>query len=300
MVKLKINLPDGFLEEEYRDGYLVSSQMKKVWAVELDLLVEFMRVCEKYHIKWYADAGTILGAARHKGMIPWDDDIDVMMMRHEYDRFIKLCSKDFKYPYYLQSGYETCHCHLQLRNSETTGILKHNINDRYNFNQGIFLDIFPIDNKIDDDKLFSEQCSSIEKLKLMASQYRLLKGSRQYKSQVKRFLFKNLLKKSFEIVTNSTPLIYSIDSIASKYNDIESDEVCKLILPPFTKRRIWKKKWFDDTCYLPFEFLTIPVPSGYKELIDTFYGNWEEYVIGTSSHGSTFFDVDKPYNEYIK
>ena len=84
MQKLKIDLPDGFLDEEIREGYLVTSDMKKVWAVELDLFAEFDRVCRKYDITYYADAGTMLGAVRHKGFIPWDDDIDVKLSRENY------------------------------------------------------------------------------------------------------------------------------------------------------------------------------------------------------------------------
>ena len=89
MVKLKIDLPQDFLKEEVRCDYTVSKEMKEIWAVELDLLAEFMRVCDENNIQYYACAGTILGAERHQGYIPWDDDIDVMMMRKEYD---KLCA----------------------------------------------------------------------------------------------------------------------------------------------------------------------------------------------------------------
>ena len=100
MVELKLALPDHFLEEEVRDGYTVSKEMKEVWAVELDLLAEFMRVCDRHGIVYYADAGTILGAVRHKGFIPWDDDIDVMMMRDQYDKLQKIGPEEFRHPYF--------------------------------------------------------------------------------------------------------------------------------------------------------------------------------------------------------
>lgn len=77
MIDLKIKLPENFLEEEMRCGYRVTSLIKKVWAVELDLYAELDRVCKKYNIKFCADGGTLLGAIRHKGFIPWDDDLDI-------------------------------------------------------------------------------------------------------------------------------------------------------------------------------------------------------------------------------
>ncbi len=81
MVDLKIKLPDGFLDEEVRCDYTITHEMKKIWAVELDLLEKLLNVCKKHGIKIFASGGTLLGAIRHKGMIPWDDDIDMMMFR---------------------------------------------------------------------------------------------------------------------------------------------------------------------------------------------------------------------------
>ena len=148
MIDINLTLPDGYLEAEERDGYLVSKETKEIWAVELDLLNEFIRVCDKYQIKYYADGGTILGAVRHGGFIPWDDDIDLVMKRGEFNRLNKIASSEFKYPYFWQTE-ETdpgsFRGHAQLRNSLTTGILKAEADYKYKFNQGIFIDVFPMD-----------------------------------------------------------------------------------------------------------------------------------------------------------
>ena len=306
MIDLKITLPESFLEEEVRDGYRVSKKMKEVWAVELDLLNEFIRVCSKYNIRWWADAGTILGAARHKGMIPWDDDIDVMLMRDEYEHLCSVASKEFVHPYFFQTNDTdpgSMRGHVQLRNSNTTGILLVEKELNKHINQGIFIDIFPIDNVPDDSKLQSEQVKNIAYFKELASTYWQWKTFKPSK-------FITLIKYRLKYIMTTLGVIFreknyphayeNYEKETSKYHDIRSKYVAKVVLIPFKSRRLWKREWFNETIYLPFEWMYLPVPGGYKELLDTFYGDWHKFVIGTSTHGGVLFDTNKPYTEYIK
>ena len=164
MVNLKITLPEGFLNEEVRSGYRVSHETKKVWAVELDLLAEFQRVCQKHNIKYIASGGTMLGAVRHKGFIPWDDDIDLMLMREEYDKLCEIAPSEFKHPYFFQTsktdlGYFKGFA--RLRNSETTAIFAYERDSKFRINQGIFIDIFPMDNVVDDKELLEIQYNNV-------------------------------------------------------------------------------------------------------------------------------------------
>ena len=103
MVPLKLHIDPSFFLEEERNGFVVSAGMKRIWAVELDLLNEFARVCEENGLKWFAHAGTMLGAVRHQGFIPWDDDIDLLMPREDYERFCRLAPTAFSHPYFFQN-----------------------------------------------------------------------------------------------------------------------------------------------------------------------------------------------------
>lgn len=309
MLPIKLQIPSNFFKEEIRCGYTISSKMKSVWAVELDLLNQFIIVCEKYNIKWYADAGTILGAARHSGMIPWDDDIDVMLFRSEYDKLLKIAKKEFLYPYFFQTqetDFGSLRGHAQLRNSLTTGILFSEKDKNRKFNQGIFIDIFPIDVVPEDFKQREWQIIQIKNLRM--SLYRL---NEIYFQPFPKIAKNSMMKEFFRRIkyySITRPLCYWSLSIQYRkfkkemirYNETSSSLVAKLMLVPFKPRRIWKQSWFKTTVYLPFEFFQIPVPGEYKQLLDVFYGNWREYVVGTSTHGGVFFDVEKPYTEYIE
>ena len=83
---ISIKLPDGFLNAEERCGFVVNSRQKRVFAVQLDLLEKFFEVCRKHDIRAVAFAGTLLGAVRHRGFIPWDDDADVCMDRANFEK----------------------------------------------------------------------------------------------------------------------------------------------------------------------------------------------------------------------
>lgn len=158
-MNIKLDIPEKFFEGEERCGYYVSPEMKKVWAVQLDLLAEFSRVCEKHNLRWWMDCGTLLGAVRHKGFIPWDDDVDVIMMRNDYECLLKIADDEFNRPYSMRSIYneERLLSYLKLHNTDTTMLEQNAINMLKNgitpeFAQGIFIDIFPLDSLPDDDR----------------------------------------------------------------------------------------------------------------------------------------------------
>ena len=77
-----------FFKAEERCNFLIDTTMKTVWAAELEVLCEIAVVCEKYSIPWYMAYGSLLGAVRHEGFIPWDDDIDIAMPRQDYEVFV--------------------------------------------------------------------------------------------------------------------------------------------------------------------------------------------------------------------
>lgn len=134
------------LDEEYSPEYVVSEKMRKIWQVQYGLLEAFIAFCREHELRYYVFFGTLLGAVRHRGFIPWDDDVDVVMPRADYDRLLAMGEK-FPAPYFLQTMDNDQDTFFggfaRLRNDETTGIGREDFG--HDCHLGIWMDIMPLD-----------------------------------------------------------------------------------------------------------------------------------------------------------
>lgn len=301
-MNIKLQLPNDFLEEEYRDGFLVSSQMKKVWAVELDLLAEFDRVCKKYNISYSLDSGSLLGAIRHKGFIPWDDDIDIIITRPNYNKLLDIVLKnnEFKEPYFFQCAYTDKNYirgHAQLRNSDTTGILKSEVNCDCVFNQGIFIDIFILDGIPENKKEKKKQNKILCKYKkrfIRCYSDAFIKGETNIFKKILKKIYRKIFKRNYlfidyKFLEDKLTEEYSkskvVDKILFRFNN------CKYQIP---------KEIFSEVLYVDFEFLKFPIIKEYDYLLKTYYG--EAYKVPRkipNYHGELITDTEISYVEYM-
>jgi lipopolysaccharide cholinephosphotransferase len=139
--------------KEYDDRTL-----KKLQSAELEILRDFVDLCEKNHLVYFGTGGTGIGAIRHGGFIPWDDDIDVAMPREDFEKFVQIAKKEYSEKYIVMNGNENENYPLLT----TRWIMKGTEFVEETFKNldcplGIFLDIYPFDKIPDDEKLFKKQ-----------------------------------------------------------------------------------------------------------------------------------------------
>ena len=282
------------LDEEVICGYKVTKEIKQVWKVELDLLEKFISVCQKYNINYFITAGSLLGVVRHGGFIPWDDDIDVGMLRKDYNKLLEIAPKEFHEPYFFQTPYSDniFRGHAQLRNSNTSSILPSEI-DR-DFNQGIFIDIFPYDEYPKYKLQYNIQKCFIKFYSKIFFTY-INGGFNSYRSKiysgfvimiVKIFGYKNLYR--------------HYEKICSKYNGKGNGLVSNLSFKYGREKYSHSITFFDDLIDEKFEYINVKIPREYDKILSKQYGNYHEYKIGTSTHGNLYLSANISYKEYIK
>ncbi|MBQ7145875.1 MAG: LicD family protein [Lachnospiraceae bacterium] len=283
------------LEEEVICDHLVTSDTKKLWAVEMDLALQLDRICRKHGIPYYAAGGTLIGAVRHKGFIPWDNDMDFEMLKEDYDRFRVVAPKELEDPYVFHETFGVA----RIRNRNTTAVTKNELETALPpYDLGIFIDIFPLFN-IPNSKL--EQKKHFAELKFLRMIRSGQKQERVFRYKTNKSLKDHLQPKriAWKICSSaykSKDLSEEHRRLCSKYK--ESEYVGLSGFLPYDKRFIWRRSCFEGTIEMPFETITLPAPKGYDEILKTTYGDYMVPVKGNAFHETMIFDTERPCSYY--
>lgn len=285
----------SYFEEEIRCDYVVTKEMKKIWAAEMNILEELDKICRKHHLRYFAAYGTLLGAVRHQGFIPWDDDIDVHMFRDDYQKLKKIAAEEICEPFFFQDPYtDSVLCTFsKIRDCRTTAI--EHFHAPKNFNQGIFIDIFPLDDAPDDINHKKYVLDMQREVWMTMMREEEMKGllAEGYDFKCGKDVISDLLKlPKRERLREFENFNLSQFGKSTKVNHIAGEMFDRVSAS-------LERKWFDEVVYLPFENMRIPAPAAYDSVLRRQFGDYTKFVKNASSHTGIFFDTEKPYTSYL-
>lgn len=286
-------LGEDFFKEEVRCDYLIPAYMKKNWAIQLDLYLVVADICEKYGLKYFFTFGGLLGAIRHNGFIPWDDDLDIGMLRKDYEEFIKVAPHELSSPYFLRTPFSDPTCLypvICLVNSDTTFIPK--LFRRNGFNMGVPIDIFPID-YCSIDKV-EEERKEILKYFLQCTNF-MKRNCKGLNERQKRDLVTYYVDDPYQSFNN-------LHGLASNPADEGSDYMT--IYNAITReplKHVYPSSAFADSISHRFENMDVKIPVGWKDVLNATFGDYMQFPPVEergSKNNQIFFDPDHPYTYY--
>ncbi len=280
-------LPDFFISE-IREGFTVPEMMKRAWAAELEVLKVIESVCEKNGLRYYAYCGTLLGCIRHKGFIPWDDDIDICMLRDDYDRFMSLADQELPEGFVI-SGIHAAEPRLWKANGEPQGRV---IADEKFFTlpkymdyfhafpyMRIGVDIFPLDYLPPDPEDQYELVRMVNEMETVARYIDVYRKNGTLTKRIKAFehLIENMQFDPNDDESLSHAIWVASDRLAASAPESDSiADILYLSLPTdrrtFNGYSVMKKSWFGEGFEKEYESTTIRVPCEYDYVLKWEFG----------------------------
>ncbi len=286
-------ITEDYLKEEVICDFLVDVNRKKMWAIMLDMLSEFISICKKHGLTYYMFYGSLLGAVRHKGFIPWDDDVDVAMPRKDYEKFLTL-GHEFLEPLFLQTPYTDkgyFYTNAKIRNSNTTGVVE--MFQYAGFNHGIWLSVFPLDYW--DDNGGIARYEKIRRLVKECSTYmRIGNPNLDEKNKARVAAYHGDPMRDYE----------EVQRIAQSCKDPNSKYVMTAVITQGTyPGKLLNASAFENTIPMEFEGMEVMAPSGYEHLLRVWFGDYTQFPPMEKRgvwHAGTVFDADIPYKDYLR
>lgn len=249
---------------------LTSDELNKIKEIELDILKEIDRVCKKCDIKYSLAYGTLLGAVRHQGFIPWDDDIDIMMSREEYEKFRTIGYKELNQEYYVADvekdrDYGFFFCKVMHHGT----IMKEESISRNNSPCGVFVDIFVYDILHNDLHKRNKQYQKAQRLKktcICRSKYYFgQKGIRYFAYRFLGLLYGIVPKQWF---------VQSYIKNARRYENDNACEMCGHLSGLRLEQETFPRQLFKEYTTLPFEDLEAMAVADYDTVLKIRYGDY--------------------------
>ena len=281
-------------------AYKTTEKQKQVWKVELGMLDVVDAICKKHNLKYFALHGTLLGAVRHKGFIPWDDDLDIGMLREDYDKFLEVAKAELPEHLFLQTMFTESDVFYsgitRIRDSRTTAIEERDLN--HVSNKGIWIDILPLDYSPLEDSLYRKKCKQV-------GRYHILMQAKIYGKEMKGRPYgfskiKWMFCRAVAGVLSQQYLAKCLDA-AMRLKGEQEGELG--IFTGYRQSRQLNKADFKDVVLMEFEGRKIPAPVGYENYLFMVMGS--DYMKLPPENEQRpkhkgIFDANTPYTQYEK
>ena len=268
--------PEDYFEDEVREGFYITGMMKRLWAAQLQILEDIDELCQKYNIKYYCDSGTLLGAIRHGGYIPWDDDLDISLLRNDYNKLLDH-AHELPVNYTLLSWRtreDWIHAYSRIVNSTRICLDKDFLEKYHGFPYSAGIDIFVIDYMYEDaDK--EEERRQRAKLLMDTAETVNIRGKVDDELSGCITDIENLLGIKIDFNESVVKQLYHYaEEALMEVNEKDASQVCFMAWWIESHSYVWNKRFSNQITHVPFECTTIPIPVAYDEILKAQYGDY--------------------------
>lgn len=295
-----MSIQDSFLLDEVRCGFMIPAAVKQAWAAELEVLMEIDRVCKKHNIQYFADWGTLLGTVRHGGFIPWDDDLDIVMKREDYQKFMNVARFDMEDGFDVQTFRNHDDCWLfmgKVVGKNSFCFDKEHLRRFHNFPYIACVDIFVLD-YVHKDPEKEEKRRRLCKYMLGVAD-NIAEGvltSQEKERSLKTIeeMYGKKISRLVDPVEMRRYLYGEVEKIFGEVPEKEADTLTQIFPWGLLGKDFqFPKEYYEKAIELPFEDTVMPVPMMYDKMLRKRYREYCRLVKDAGGHDYPYFEGQK-------